>query len=192
MFCWFLCRFQFKKRNSKSVFWDLRLQDAIVEALSDSILEPMPYRQVIKHKPDYVKHKIPVKSATPKPDAPISECQRSKIIFSREAFLLVFIYHLPKFCSQSQHFWDNGFICDVARKPILLISCKADNSFPNEKVFYAFVWRTSDIIFKIRNSRGFSITKKAHPFKKRMRYIGFIVNSVIFPLLYELLFLKYQ
>ena len=31
---------------------------------------------------------------------------------------------------------------------ILLISCKGENSFPNEKAFYAFVWRTSNIILK--------------------------------------------
>lgn len=31
---------------------------------------------------------------------------------------------------------------------ILLISCKGENNFPNEKAFYAFVWRTSNIILK--------------------------------------------
>ena len=33
---------------------------------------------------------------------------------------------------------------------ILLISCKGENKFPNEKAFYAFVWRTADNILKSR------------------------------------------
>ena len=36
---------------------------------------------------------------------------------------------------------------DLAQE-ILLISCKGENSFPNEKAFYAFVWRTADNILK--------------------------------------------
>ena len=31
---------------------------------------------------------------------------------------------------------------------IMLISCKGEQSFPNEKAFYAFVWRTADNILK--------------------------------------------
>ena len=36
---------------------------------------------------------------------------------------------------------------DLAQE-ILLISCKGENSFPNEKAFYAFVWRTADNILR--------------------------------------------
>lgn len=36
---------------------------------------------------------------------------------------------------------------DLAQE-ILLISCKGENSFANEKAFYAFVWRTADNILK--------------------------------------------
>ena len=36
---------------------------------------------------------------------------------------------------------------DMAQE-ILLISCKGEQSFPNEKAFYAFVWRTADNILK--------------------------------------------
>ena len=36
---------------------------------------------------------------------------------------------------------------DLAQE-ILLISCKAGNSFPNEKAFYAFVWRTAENILR--------------------------------------------
>ena len=36
---------------------------------------------------------------------------------------------------------------DLAQE-IMLISCKGENSFPNEKAFYAFVWRTADNILK--------------------------------------------
>jgi RNA polymerase sigma factor (sigma-70 family) len=38
---------------------------------------------------------------------------------------------------------------DLAQE-ILLISCKRENSFPNEKAFYSFVWRTADNILKSR------------------------------------------
>jgi RNA polymerase sigma factor (sigma-70 family) len=43
---------------------------------------------------------------------------------------------------------------DLAQE-ILLISCKGENSFPNEKAFYAFVWRTADNVLKswYRNQR---------------------------------------
>ncbi len=45
---------------------------------------------------------------------------------------------------------------DLAQE-ILLISCKGENSFPNEKAFYAFVWRTADNIlrgwYRDRNKR---------------------------------------
>ncbi|SEK99133.1 RNA polymerase sigma factor [Ruminococcus albus] len=36
---------------------------------------------------------------------------------------------------------------DLAQE-ILLISCKGENSFPNEKAFYAFVWRTAENILR--------------------------------------------
>ncbi|MBQ8967807.1 sigma-70 family RNA polymerase sigma factor [Ruminococcus sp.] len=36
---------------------------------------------------------------------------------------------------------------DLAQE-IMLISCKGEESFPNEKAFYAFVWRTADNILK--------------------------------------------
>lgn len=36
---------------------------------------------------------------------------------------------------------------DLAQE-IMLISCKSGNSFPNEKAFYAFVWRTAENILK--------------------------------------------
>lgn len=36
---------------------------------------------------------------------------------------------------------------DLAQE-IMLISCKGENSFPNEKAFYAFVWATADNILK--------------------------------------------
>lgn len=36
---------------------------------------------------------------------------------------------------------------DLAQE-ILFISCKRENHFPNEKAFYAFVWRTADNILK--------------------------------------------
>ncbi len=36
---------------------------------------------------------------------------------------------------------------DLAQE-ILLISCKGENNFPNEKAFYSFVWRTADNILK--------------------------------------------
>ena len=36
---------------------------------------------------------------------------------------------------------------DLAQE-ILLVACKTTNQFPNEKAFYAFVWRTADLVLK--------------------------------------------
>ena len=36
---------------------------------------------------------------------------------------------------------------DLAQE-ILLVACKTTNEFPNEKAFYAFVWKTADLVLK--------------------------------------------